>query len=113
MGQHKKPRNFELRIYTLASKASLDFLKEKILPRNVISYPAFGIEPQGIWTNPKDTGFKLYFLVSYAGDQDPKEVEHKWLSSKEFAENTKDLDPKSILSVEVTYLQPTESSPLQ
>lgn len=109
----KKNKKFELRIYTLPSKDALDFYKDEIYPRHLKGFPLFGIEPHGFWTTPSENGHKLYALVSYSNDQDISEVLHRYMKSKEFAEDIKGFDPTTLVSVETTILFPTESSPLK
>ena len=107
----KEPRKFELRIYTLPSKDALDFYKDEVYPRHLKSFPLFGIEAHGFWTPLSEVGHKLYALVSYPNNQDPSEVVLKYMNSKEFADDIRDFDPKTIVSVETTLLRPTDSSP--
>lgn len=112
MKKSKEPRKFELRIYTLPSKDALDFYKDEVYPRHLKSFPRFGIEAHGFWT-PLSEVNQLYALVSYPNNQDPSELTHKYMHSKEFADDIGSFDPKTIVSVEITYLQPTDSSPLR
>ena len=109
----KEPRKFELRIYTLPSKEALDFYKDEVYPRHLKSFPLFGIEAHGFWTPPSEVGHQLYALVSYPNNQDPSELTHKYMHSKEFADDIRSFDPKTIVSVETIYLRPTDSSPLR
>ena len=111
--KNKEPRKFELRIYTLPSKDALDFYKDEVYPRHLKSFPLFGVEAHGFWTPPGEAGHQLYVLVSYANNQEPSEVTQKYMNSKEFADDIRDFDPMTIVSVETTYLRPTDSSPLR
>lgn len=113
MKKIEEPKKFELRIYTLSSKEALDFYKDEIYPRHLNSFPLFGIEAHGFWTAPREAGHRLYALVSYPDDQNPSEIARKYMQSKEFADDIRDFDPKTIVSVESIYLQPTDSSPLR
>ena len=108
-----EPRKFELRIYTLPSKDALDFYKDEIYPRHLKSFPLFGIEPHGFWTPTSEISHQFYALVSYPSDAEPREVVRAYMSSKEFADDIKGFDPKTMVSVETTFLKPTDSSPLR
>ena len=113
MNKNQEPRRFELRIYTLPSKDALDFYKDKVYPRHLKSFPLFGIKAHGFWTPPREVGHQLYVLASYPHNQDPSEVVLKYMNSKEFADDIRDFDLKTIASVETTLLRPTDSSPLK
>lgn len=113
MNKDKEPRKFELRIYTLPSKQALDFYKNEINPRHLRSFPLFGLEPHGFWTPSSEISHKLYVLVSYPKDVEPSEVVRKYMKSCEFADDIRGFDPKTIVSVETTFLRPTDSSPIR
>ena len=113
MKKINEPRKFELRIYTLPSKEALDFYKDDIYPRHLKSFPLFGVEAHGFWTPSSEISHQLYALVSYPNDVEPSEVVLKYMNSKECADDIKGFDPKTMVSVETTFLRPTDSSPLR
>lgn len=98
---------------TLPSKQALDFYKNEINPRHLRSFPLFGLEPHGFWTPSSEISHKLYVLVSYPKDVEPSEVVRKYMKSCEFADDNRGFDPKTIVSVETTFLRPTDSSPIR
>lgn len=106
-------RTFELRQYTLRDNEALDIYMNRIYPRHLQSFSLFGIEPHGIWTVNGSTTPQAFVLVSYAQGEDPGEVVHQYMSSPEFAEETKDWDRSSIVAVQSTILTPSTSSPLK
>ena len=106
-------RTFELRVYTLRSKESLDFYTQQIYPRHLSSFPLFGIEAHGFWTAKEDVEPRLFVLASYAAGEEPDEVVRRYMQSAEFAEDVKNFDVSDIVSVESTILIPSTSSPLQ
>jgi hypothetical protein len=107
-------QTFELRVYNLRSKEALDFYKDVIYPRHLNSFPVFGITAHGFWTAiAADAPPRLFVLVSYAAGQDPGEIEHRYMQSKEFADDISGFDVSDIVGVESTVLIPSARSPLQ
>jgi NIPSNAP len=106
-------RTFELRVYKLRSKETLDFYMNQIYPRHLGSFPLFGIEAHGFWTAKEDAEPRLFVLASYAAGEEPGEVARRYMQSKEFAEDTRNFDVSNIIGVESTILIPSASSPLK
>jgi len=106
-------RTFELRVYTLRTKAALDFYVEQIYPRHLNSFPLFGIEAHGFWTAKDDVEARLFVLASYAAGEEPGEVARRYMQSTEFAEDIRNFDVSEIVGVESTILIPSTSSPLK
>jgi hypothetical protein len=105
-------RTFELRVYTLRTKETLDFYGDVIYPRHLNSFPQFGIEGHGFWTAKADVQPRLFVLVSYAAGEEPGEVGRRYMQSSEFANDIRNFDVADIMSVESTILTPSTSSPL-
>jgi hypothetical protein len=106
-------RTFELRVYKLRTKEALDFYMNQVYPRHLNSFPLFGIEAHGFWTDKDDAEQRLFVLASYAAGDEPGEIARHYMGSKEFAEDIRDFDVADIVGVESTILMPSASSPLK
>ena len=105
-------RTFELRVYKLRTKETLDFYMNQIYPRHISSFPLFGIEAHGFWTAMEDVEPRLFVLASYAAGEEPGEVARRYMQSTEFADDIKDFNVSDIVGVESTILIPSTNSPL-
>ena len=99
-------RTFELRVYKLRTKESLDFYMNQIYPRHLSSFPLSGIEAHGFWTAKEDVGPRFFVLASYAEGEEPREVVRRYMQSTEFAEDIRNFDQTSLaLNRQSSYLQ--------
>ena len=105
---------YQLRVYSLASRESLDFYKDVVYPRHLDGYfPKAGVRAHGFWTVPDDQQHRLFVLVSMDESTDTAEVERTFMQDPDFLADVRGLDPSMILGVEATDLTPTTRSPLQ
>lgn len=106
-------RTFELRVYNLRTTEALNFYINQIYTRHLSSFPLFGIEAHGFWTEKEAAEPRLFVLASYAAGDEPGEVAQRYMQSKEFAEDIRNFDVADIIGVESTFLIPSTSSPLR
>jgi hypothetical protein len=107
-------RRYELRVYSLASREDLDFFKDVIYPRHLDGFfPKIGIRAHGFWTVPDDQEHRLFVLASTDKAVDPGDAVEEFRDNPDFLDDLRGFDFSRMLGVEVTYLAPTASSPLQ
>src|SRR3984885_4496164 len=106
-------RTFELRVYTLRTRETLDFYASTVYPRHLNNFGLFGVEAHGLWTKKDDGAHRAFVLVSYAEGDDPGAVAQRYIESPEAADDARGFDVADILGVESTVLVPSTSSPLR
>lgn len=106
-------RTYELRVYSLRTHDALRFYAETIYPRHLQTFPLFGVEAHGFWTEEGVPQPRLFVLVSYAQGDAPQEVAQRYLLSPELARDVEGFDISEITSVQSTILNPLASSPLK
>lgn len=106
-------RTFEMRVYTLRTRAALDYYCNTVYLRHLDNFDRFGVEAHGLWTRKDDEKHRVFALLSYAEGDDPAEVAQRYIQSPEVANDTQGFDVADILSVESTILTPSSSSPLK
>lgn len=106
-------RTYEMRVYTLRTKAALDFYTSTVYPRHLDNFGLFGVEAHGLWTQKDDRAHRVFVLLSYAEADDPREVAQRYIQSPEAKNDARGFDPADILSVDSTFLLPSASSPLK
>ena len=106
-------RTYEIRVYSLRTKAALDFYASTVYPRHLNNFALFGVQAHGLWTQKNDAAHRIFVLVSYAEGDDAGEVAQRYIKSPEAAADAKGFDVADILGVESTILVPSASSPLK
>jgi hypothetical protein len=102
-----------MRVYTLRSKAAVEFYASTVYPRHLSNFGLFGVEAHGLWTKKDDVAHRMFVLVSYAEGDDPREVSQRYIQSPEAVHDARGFDVADILGVESTILVPSASSPLK
>jgi len=106
-------RTYEMRVYSLRTKEALEFYASTVYSRHLNNFGLFGVEAHGLWTQKDDVAHRIFVLVSYAEGDDPREVAQRYIQSPEAANDARGFDIADILSVESTFLVPSETSPLK
>ncbi len=106
-------RTFEMRVYTLRTKASLDYYIDIVYPRHLDNFDKFGVQAHGLWTRRNDTEHLVFVLLSYDEGDDPAEVAQRYIKSPEAVNDARGFDVADILTVESTILVPSASSLLK
>jgi hypothetical protein len=105
-------RTFEMRVYTLRTRAALDYYCNTVYLRHLDNFDRFGVEAHGLWTRNGDEKHRVFVLLSYAEGDDPAEVAERYIKSPEAVNDAQGFDVTDILSVDSTILIPAASSPL-
>ncbi|MGD0471976.1 MAG: NIPSNAP family protein [Candidatus Velthaea sp.] len=106
-------RTYEMRVYSLRTKAVLEFYASTVYPRHFNNFGRFGVEPHGLWTQKDDAAHRIFVLVSYAEGADPIEVAERYITGPEAADDARGFDVADILDVKSTILVPSTNSPLK
>jgi len=106
-------RTYEMRVYSLRTKAALDFYASTVYPRHLDNFGHFGVEAHGLWTQKDDVAHRVFVLLSYTEGDDPVEVAQRYIQSPEAANDARGFDVADILNVDSTILVPSNNSPLQ
>jgi len=89
----------QLRIYTLRSAEALRQYATVHWARHLETFPTFGVNTQGVWTEPHGGAHRLVALIRYPTDADPDELTRHIMASPEFAADMAGFDPADIVDV--------------
>jgi hypothetical protein len=104
---------YQLRIYTLKDRESLDFFRNVVYPRHFVSFAKFGMAIHGLWTAPNPVDLTLYVLFSLAEKDDPAAVLAELVKSEDFKADVVDWDGSNILEYTDTFMTSSTASPLR
>ena len=103
---------YQLRIYTLRTRDTLERYATVHWPRHIPSLDAFGVTTHGIWTQHDNDAHRLLALISYPEGANPTEVTTAYMASPGFAADMDGFDVGDIINVEDLLLDPAAASPL-
>ena len=103
---------YQLRIYTLRTRDTLERYATVHWPRHIPSLDAFGVTTHGIWTQHDNDAHRLLALISYPEGANPTEVTTAYVASPGFAADMDGFDVGDIINVEDLLLDPAAASPL-
>jgi hypothetical protein len=103
---------FQLRTYTLRSRAALERYATVHWARHVRTFAEFGVTTHGVWTERNADAHRLVALITYPAGADPGQLTRHIMASPEFAGDMAGFDVNDIVDVQETLLDPMPFSPL-
>jgi hypothetical protein len=104
---------FQLRIYTLRSRAALQQYANVHWDRHLTTFATFGVTVHGVWTERSDGAYRLVALISYPPSADPEHLTRQIMTSPEFSADMTGFDVDNIVDVQTRLLDPTSFSPIR
>lgn len=102
----------QLRIYTLRSPDALRRYAMIHWARHLVTFKAFGVTTEGVWTEQGGGANRLVALIRYPPGAEPEQLTRDIMSSQEFASDMAGFDVGEILDVQSMLLDPTPLSPI-
>jgi hypothetical protein len=109
-----KGRYYEMRIYT-AAPGKMDALHKRFRDHTLRLFEKHGIKNVGYWTGTGKNEGKLYFIISYPGEQSRDKHWNAFFNDPDWQKAMKESerDGKLVAGVEQVFMNPTDYSPLK
>ncbi|TDO07871.1 NIPSNAP protein [Mycobacterium sp. BK086] len=102
----------QLRIYTLRSPEALQQYATVHWVRHLTTFPKFGVNTEGVWTECRGGANRLVALIRYPEGVDPGELARTIMASPEFAADMAGFDADHIIDVNTISLKAVEPQEL-
>ncbi len=91
----------QLRIYTLTDKNTAEKYVTEHWTKHIESLPKFGVQVKGVWIGKtSESENQVIAIISFSDDANIKEIDERYMKSKEFADDMAGFDKSKITNVE-------------
>ena len=99
----------QLRIYTLADKATAEHYFTEHWAKHIISLPKYSFQCKGVWIGSTTESEKqVIALVSFPDDANIEEMTERYMKSPEFDDDMAGFDRSKITNVETKIMKSGE-----